>query len=154
MKLLLPCGLNGLQVPLLIAFSSQIIKGNTEVLTTKTFLIEKTLLYENLEKALKDLLSNFYSFFSLRGKKGKLEFEIIFVHNLGGFDGYFIYKALSSISEAKVNTIIDNHNNFIIINFKNSYGKILVFKDYLRIFPASLYEICKVFLPSPKGKGG
>lgn len=45
--------------------------------------------------------------------------EYIFVHNLGNFDGYLIYKGLSEKLEPKfVNTIIDNQNRFITINMK------------------------------------
>ena len=42
--------------------------------------------------------------------------EVIFVHNLGSFDGFFIYKALSNrFKPEEVTCLIDNHNKFIQI---------------------------------------
>ena len=83
-------------------------------------------------------------------------FETIFVHNLGSFDGYFIYKALSEISNPnQVNTIIDNKNKFILITFKHDNNEStpkelrnkIKFKwlDSYRIFPVKLDDLCKVF---------
>jgi DNA polymerase type B, organellar and viral len=91
----------------------------------------------------------------------KLNIETIFVHNLGGFDGVFIYKGLMSVAQSKenVDTIIDQHNKFITISYKYSMeiDKLdkqgnkkektcyLKFKDSYRIFPLSLDNLCKVF---------
>jgi hypothetical protein len=71
--------------------------------------------------------------------------EHIFLHNLGDFDGYFIFKALANyFPPENVNTIVDDYNSFIQIEL-NYKGKIFKFKDSLRIFPVPLNELCKVF---------
>lgn len=71
----------------------------------------------------------------------------IFSHNLGSFDGYFIFKGLlelPNIDISKVNSIIDDLHKFISIEilFKDSK---FIFKDSLRIFPVSLQELCSLF---------
>jgi hypothetical protein len=132
----------GVQIPILIALSYHDTTVNHRVtVVTKSFLVDKTLLSENVDIAVNDLWSKFYTFLDTYFF---INFKTIFVHNLGGFDGYFIYKYLAS-SNNKVNTIIDNHNKFILINFETPLGKNIVFKDSLRIFPASLNDLCKVF---------
>jgi hypothetical protein len=48
----------------------------------------------------------------------KLEKCVIFSHNLGSFDGYFIFKGLLELPEIdinKVNSIIDELHRFISI---------------------------------------
>ena len=43
-----------------------------------------------------------------------------FVHNLGSFEGYFIFKYLNIIYKAdQIYSIIDNDNKFIRIDFKD-----------------------------------
>lgn len=80
----------------------------------------------------------------------KLKTNYIFVHNLGSFDGFFIYKALSlKYKPEQVNTIIDHHNKFIQITLKLKDKK-FIWLDSYRIFPISLNELCKVF--EVKGK--
>ena len=77
----------------------------------------------------------------------KLDKCIIFSHNLGSFDGYFIYKGLLELPDIqidKVSSIIDDLHRFINIQvvWKDS---IFIFKDSLRIFPVSLQELCNLF---------
>jgi DNA polymerase type B, organellar and viral len=77
----------------------------------------------------------------------KLNKIIIFSHNLGSFDGYFIFKGLLELPDidiSKVNSIIDDLHRFISIEilFKDSK---LIFKDSIRIFPVSLQELCLLF---------
>ena len=68
----------------------------------------------------------------------------IFVHNLGSFDGYIIYKYLLKIIEYnKINALIDHQNKFISINL-NLTTKIII-KDSYRIFPVSLQKLCQLF---------
>jgi hypothetical protein len=72
---------------------------------------------------------------------------IIFSHNLGSFDGYFIFKGLlelPDVSMDKVNSIIDDLQRFIGIDIIYKDTK-LIFKDSLRIFPVSLQELCSIF---------
>jgi hypothetical protein len=76
--------------------------------------------------------------------------HVIFVHNLGNFDGIFIYKAMSNqFKPEEVNCLIDSHNKFIQISLEINKLKI-VFKDSYRIFPVSLKDLCKIL--SLKGK--
>lgn len=83
--------------------------------------------------------------------------DVIFVHNLGSFDGFFIYKALSNrFKPEEVTCLIDNHNKFIQItltlaclNANQSRAKVIdklkiVFKDSYRIFPVSLNDLSNV----------
>lgn len=132
------------QIPTLITCSY------TENGKTKSFysilninLLENTY---NEEIALQDL---WYRFFELFFKH--ITFNcIIFTHNLGKFDGLFIYKALILFANAKeTDTIIDKHNSFIQISTKY-YDCKLIWKDSLRIFPVSLEDLCKTF--NVKGK--
>lgn len=70
---------------------------------------------------------------------------IIFIHNLGGFDGIFIYKYLvNNMDSSQINCIIDDDNKFILISVKINDLEI-IFKDSYRIFPVSLNDLCKVF---------
>lgn len=101
---------------------------------------------------------------------------VIFSHNLGAFDGYFILENLFNFCNDKdlkyenVDSIIDDQNKFIIINFKYKQMNNLnlseeelsakklkeedrcevtkykwTFKDSYRLFPVSLNSLCKTF---------
>ena len=117
--------INGIQVPLLIGICSQEVKQ---------FLLDKDLLKINLQDALNKLWLDFFNYLENSG------ISIVFAHNLGGFDGYFIYKGLLDINYPNVETVVDQHNNFILIKYGN-----IVFKDSYRIFPVSLNELCYNF---------
>nr|UEP17224.1 hypothetical protein [Lactarius zonarius] len=72
---------------------------------------------------------------------------IIFSHNLGSFDGYFLFKGLLDLPDIninKVNSIIDDLHRFITIDLIWKDTK-LIFKDSFRIFPISLVELTKIF---------
>lgn len=138
----------GIQIPILIGFYY-----NSKF---EYFLINKELLDINVDLALKDLYTRLFDFINKVSNYNKP--TSIFVHNLGGFDGYFLYKGLTIYNQGSNNTmlgtldtIIDNHNKFILINYtiksnRNDKDKIiLIFKDSLRIFPMSLNDLCKVF---------
>lgn len=76
----------------------------------------------------------------------------VFVHNLGSFDGIFLYKALlKTFDKNYVSSIIDPKNNFISITYNDGLRNI-TWKDSYRIFPVSLVDLCKVF--SVEGKIG
>ena len=137
--------MNGNQIPILITLSFN--HKITRSLITETFLINKNLLNQDVDLALQDLWNKFFTFLD---KEYQNEFGTIFVHNLGGFDGYFIYKGLSHFTDTGISTIIDKQNKFIVINYNISKGKKVVFKDSLRIFPASLNELCNIFGVSGK----
>ena len=66
------------------------------------------------------------------------------MHNLGSFDGFFIYKYLSNYTKpTNISSIIDNHNKFIEISYKNDIK--LIWRDSMRIFDVSLNELCYTF---------
>ncbi len=90
-------------------------------------------------------------FYTELGKLKKNKF-IIFTHNLGSFDGYFIYKGLFDLKDIKldkINTIVDNRNAFITIDAE-VFDMKLIWKDSIRIFPVSLNELCKLLKISGK----
>ena len=121
----------GGQVPLLITLASRTY--------TEYFLANKDL---SLVEAFNDLFDQLFHFLSNNLTDSV---NTIFVHNLGGFDGIFIYKYLSQhFNNGNLKTIIDDANRFILISVKINDIEI-VFKDSLRIFPCSLNELCKVF---------
>lgn len=70
----------------------------------------------------------------------------IFAHNLGNFDGYFLYKGLMLCYQPDyISSLIDESNTYISITHKTF--PLLEFKDSLRIFPVSLDRLCKMFMP-------
>jgi hypothetical protein len=53
-------------------------------------------------------------------------FKDIFVHNLGNFDGYFLYPVLSRILKPnEITTTIDNQNRFILIEITKNNKTII-----------------------------
>nr|YP_009710785.1 DNA polymerase type B [Amanita thiersii]QFZ98734.1 DNA polymerase type B [Amanita thiersii] len=77
-------------------------------------------------------------------EKNCLNYKIIFIHNLGSFDGYFIYKYLSDYDKPEqVKTIIDQHNKFITISYLTKNKDKITWKDSYRIFSVSLNNLCK-----------
>jgi len=129
---------NGYQMPILITYFNDKIGINWE------FLIDKKLLSlpDGMKLAQKKLWDEY--FYNVISSK----IGIVFMHNLGSFDGYFIYKALSIYAyenKHKVSTIIDQHNKFISITLKTKDGSTIIFKDSFRIFPVSLNQLCNIF---------
>ena len=104
----------------------------------KHFLIDHQLLQHNIDDAVAKLWSVFYEYLTTLSSYSLT----IYVHNLGGFDGIFIFKYLASISNdpSMVDTIIDGSNKFITISYNG-----IVFKDSYRVFPVSLQELCGIF---------
>lgn len=124
---------NDIQIPVAISFSSDHLN--------KLFLIKLPQIINNINinKSVDVLWLEFFTFIN------RNPFATIFVHNLGSFDGYFLYKAISNhFNPDVVSTIIDNHNKFISISIKLANGKI-TWKDSYRIFPVSLDNLCGVF---------
>ena len=85
------------------------------------------LLQHNIDDAVAKLWSEFYEYLTTLSSYSLT----IYVHNLGGFDGIFIFKYLASISNdpSMVDTIIDGSNKFITISYNG-----IVFKDSYRVF--------------------
>ena len=125
---------NGKQIPIAISTAYSVKK-------CKIFLINKNLLLEDSDKAVNNLWKEYLDF--IVDKKDY--FENIFVHNLGSFDGYFLYPGLSNIVlPNQIKCIFDNQNKFIQIEININKSKI-TWKDSYRIFSVSLENLCKVF---------
>lgn len=133
-----------IQIPVAI---STAYKGGSKI-----FIIDSTILNSDdlhiIDKAVNVMWKDYMDFMLTKPNL----FKYIFVHNLGSFDGLFLYKGLINIVNPDyVNTIIDDHNKFINITYSN--GAIsFEWKDSLRMYPVSLSNLCKVF--GVKGKIG
>ena len=126
----------GLDVPVIITLA--FLDDNKQVIS-KLFEINKDLLTKDVVLAVNNLWLEFVKFILDN------QFKYIFVHNLGGFDGLFIYKALSSLYDPSiVSTIIDEHNKFITIKLKLPWGYVKWIDSY-RIFQVSLEDLCRQF---------
>lgn len=108
---------NNIQIPVAITFSYNI---NNKIFTMFK-LINYNLLLNDSDKAVKLLWLDFMNELN----NLKLNKIIIFYHNLGSFDGYFIFKGLLELPDidiSKVNSVIDDLYRFISIEilWKNS----------------------------------
>jgi hypothetical protein len=117
---------------------------------SKLFLVDLEIFKKNKTKAVRMLFNEYLEFMlSLQ------EDYVIFAHNLGSYDGYFIYKYLVKLVKDKtdLDCLVDSSNKFITITLVNKYigfankefKNKLVWKDSLRIFPGSLDSLCKQF---------
>lgn len=135
--------INNKEIPVSISIKTK--------LTSKIFIIDQNKLTfskaneDNLNLQINELWDKFFDFILKFCDK-----DIIFVHNLGGFDGFFIYKALSNrFKPIEISCLIDTHNKFISITLNINKFKI-IFKDSYRIFPVSLDDLCNIL--NIKGK--
>nr|WLF85167.1 hypothetical protein [Amanita phalloides] len=129
----------GNQLPISISFSYFV---NSEIVTLFE-LIDQDLILTNADEAVKSLWLNFMN------KLIDLNLNncVIYSHNLGSFDGYFIFKGLLELPDIdidNVNSIIDDLHRFISIGITWKGNK-FIFKDSLRLFPISLKELTKIF---------
>lgn len=107
---------NGIQIPIAISIAYNKYES-------RLFHINPELLKINPEKAVNNLFEEYFNFIL----KNNDYFNHIFVHNLGSFDGYFLYKNLlnSNIFQpSEISTIIDHHNKFIQIVVNKSNPKL------------------------------
>lgn len=129
------------QTPVLITIA--IAKHNDiKYINKHYFLLNKNVMdIEGLKSATHLLWAEVFTFISSNIPDN----SIIFTHNLGGFDGLYIFKGLLSfINRKDVQTIIDKENNFIqIIAVIKGYK--FIWKDSLRIFDVKLDDLCKTF---------
>ena len=126
--------LDGFQTPIAISLTSS--------LESRIFLINPDLFNKDPSKAVTRLWEDFFNYIET---PDNTNYKTIFIHNLGDFDGIFLFKALSNhYSPDSLNTIIDPQNRFITITLKLQ-STVLTFKDSLRVFPISLQELCKIF---------
>jgi hypothetical protein len=135
---------NNIQIPIAITLAYDFNK-------TKLFLINHKLISDiqiNLDKAVSLLWKQCFDF--ILKNKNSSYFKTIYSHNLGKFDGIFIYKALLNFDNLEnVSSLIDHENKFIQITWYNN--KIhapehkIIFKDSLRLFPVKLNKLCEAF---------
>jgi hypothetical protein len=128
-------------------------------LGSKLFLIDYNLLEANSQEAISKLWKEFFIYLE---EVIIIEHPLItiFAHNLGSFDGYFLYKQLSlfvennPISELEegimrmnsdISCLLDKQKKFITIKYRG-----ITFKDSYRLFPVSLANLCKI--TGTKGK--
>jgi DNA polymerase type B, organellar and viral len=131
---------NGIQYPICLTFAYYL---NNQLITIVE-LIDYNLFLNNQERAIKILWINFMD--KLNNLKLKKNC-VIFSHNLGSFDGYFIYKGLLDLPDIDINnvtSIIDDLHRFINIQLSWKDNK-FIFKDSLRVFPVSLKDLCGLF---------
>jgi hypothetical protein len=137
---------NGRQIPIAIslAYYKEICNQN---LTTHFTLINKDLLLNNEGLAIKDLWIRFFSYFTIDNLSFEESKIVIFMHNLGAFDGFFLYLGLldnDMLKPSDVKSMIDKHNEFIQIEAKIN-GILFTWRDSIRVFNVSLSKLCDVF---------
>jgi hypothetical protein len=134
-----------IQLPVLLSLAYY-KKGS---LIKKLFIIDyKLVSNKGYEYAAKEMWNQFFTY--LKTNIPSKTFTI-FTHNLGSFDGLFIYKNLIkySINFSDSDCMIDKDKKFIQI-VANVQGSKYTFKDSMRIFNVSLQEFCVAF--NVKGK--
>lgn len=123
----------GIQLPVVVTIAHR----QSDIVISKAFTIKHNI---KLELAIEDLWVNIFNYII-----SEQSIKTIFVHNLGGFDGIFIYKYLSQIYSMNcISSVIDNDNKFISITLKYK-SRYITWLDSYRIFPVSLNDLCKVF---------
>jgi len=133
--------INGIQTPIAIS--------TCNAKTSKLFVIDHLLLQTSPELVIKNLWKDYFEYIL---SNLSLENMYIFAHNLGNFDGYYLYKGLiNHFYPTDVESLIDESKSFISISLKTSgYNTKIIWKDSLRIFPISLAKLCQVFEVSGK----
>lgn len=136
---------NSNQLPIAITFSYYDLNNDLQTIFK---LIDYNLLNKVNNETIQKLINKLWiELFDELSKINSIQNSIIYCHNLGHFDGYFIYKAilnLPNIDLTKVNCIIDDKHKFIGIEAIINNQK-FVWKDSYRLFPLSLEQLCKMF---------
>jgi hypothetical protein len=135
---------NNIQTP--IAISSCGVNNSKQ--ESKLFLIDHVLLNSNVDLAVKQLWNKYFNYLESLNIDQSINKLTIFAHNLGDFDGYFLYKGLMNhYNPEHLSSIIDESNSFISVKLLsgNKTGLIFEWKDSLRIFPMSLDKLCALF---------
>lgn len=129
--------INGMQTPVAISTCRGIMKKDSKI-----FIIDHLLLQTNVELAVYNLWKQYFDYILQGAEDGN---NLIFAHNLGSFDGYFLYKGLlNHFDPIIVESLIDDSKSFISISLNINDIKI-VWKDSLRIIPVSLDKLCEIF---------
>ena len=135
--------INNIQVPIAISSCGMV----NHKIEAKLFIIDHNLLKQDLELAVKGLWSKYFTYLENLELEGISKLTI-FAHNLGDFDGYFLYKGLMNYyNPENITSIIDESNSFISIKLLSGkeIGLTFEWKDSLRVFPISLNKLCEVF---------
>jgi hypothetical protein len=114
---------------------------------TQLFLIDHILLNNpaNQDLAVKQLWSKYFNYLEdvIKNDETQIDKLTIFAHNLGNFDGYFLYKGLNQhYNPQQITAMLDETNTFISIT---NLTQLIEWKDSLRLFPCSLDKLCKNF---------
>lgn len=137
--------LNNNQIPIAITFSYYDINNTLQTIFK---LIDYNLINRVEDSTIQNLINKLWiDLFDELSKINSIKNSIIYCHNLGHFDGYFIYKAilnLPNIDLTKVSCIIDDKHKFIGIEAIINNQK-FIWKDSYRLFPLSLEQLCKMF---------
>jgi hypothetical protein len=105
---------NNIQVPVAISSSGPDLKA-------QIFLIVHYLLKNHSELALKELWNKYFTYLESLDPTLTDNKLTIFAHNLGDFDGYFLYKGLMNhYNPDRISSIIDESNSFISIICNNN----------------------------------
>ena len=139
--------IGGRQIPVLLSHYNP-------VTGSKLFVVNYNYLKNSeYEKAIKSLFTKYFKFLI------KSKISLVFAHNLGGFDGYFLFKYLfltsSSFADPKlIKVMIDESNKFIKITQTSEYKRhgvihteeMFTFKDSMRLLGGmSLNNLCKIY---------
>ena len=136
----------GNQVP--VAISLSIVNPDLSTLEFFFMINPQELKYNNneitqesLDKVIDKMWVEFIDFTKTNKNPG---LKTIFVHNLGSFDGIFIFKYITRLTKnSSFETLIDGSNNFIKFSVTISKGFTISRIDSCRIFPISLNQLCK-----------
>ena len=172
---------NNIQMPVCITHCSGDLEENRKS-NNKYYQLKdpiKTLNSKDLSEINQSVTNMFKEFMQsvTCSKKSRFNNRTIFVHNLGGFDGIFIHRALVDLYGDKVDCAIDDSNNYVYITYKGQHldlsikenankaknwtqkehqenNYLIEFKDSCRLFPVSLNQLCSVFSVKGKLEGG
>ena len=140
----------GNQVPIAISLSMVSPDKSTKehffiIDHSKLVYLEGTVTQESLDMVIDQMWIEFINFIKMNCKNQSL--KVLFVHNLGSFDGIFIFKYLTRLAKnASFETLIDGSNDFIKITVTLSKGVYKInFIDSCRIFPIGLDKLCKTY---------
>nr|YP_007475415.1 DNA polymerase [Microbotryum cf. violaceum BFL-2013]AGE14629.1 DNA polymerase [Microbotryum cf. violaceum BFL-2013] len=132
---------DGVQIPVML---TAYVQGSIMQYHLSTFMING----ETTEVAVENMFKKFFDDFLIAGNG-----HIVYLHNLGLFDGYFLAPALlNSIENIKdLQVLIDADQKYILIKLNDKIRHVKVeFKDSLRILPMSLNSLASTY--NVKGK--
>ena len=132
---------NNMEYPILISLA-YMVEDKPRYLTVE---VDPVIFEQDTDFAIFLMWKNFFD----QMKKLKLHKKkvVIFAHNLGSFDGYFILSGLLKYDSntESYKTMIDDQNKIIGIEYNYNSIKWL-FRDSCRIFPMSLAKLTKLFI--------